>query len=130
MEYGLLSLIPAAVTIAVALSTKRVALALLCGIVGGAFVFTHGHLGQGFLAIGEYLLVSFTDLERLKIVLFIMLIGGMLEIIAASGAYNEFAASLSKKLNTPRKSRLATWGLSMCMFRIWLVGEINPSHFS
>jgi len=116
MEYGLLSLIPAAVTIAVALSTKRVALALLCGIVGGAFVFTHGHLGQGFLAIGEYLLVSFTDLERLKIVLFIMLIGGMLEIIAASGAYNEFAASLSKKLNTPRKSRLATWGLSMCMF--------------
>ncbi len=116
MEFGLLSLIPAAVTIAVALSTKRVALALFSGIVGGAFVLTQGNILEGFVAIGEYLLISFTDMERLKIVLFIMLIGGLLEIIAASGAYNEFAASLSKKLNTPRKSRLATWGLSMCMF--------------
>ena len=116
MEYGILSLIPALVTIVAALLTRRVAFSLFVGIISGAFVFAEYDF-SGFLDSSyRYLKVAFTDAERLKIVLFVILIGGMLEIIAGSGAYTKFAESLEKRLDTPRKSRVATWGLSMCLF--------------
>ena len=116
MDYGLLSLIPAAITILVALITHRVALALFAGVLGGAFVLA-GYQLSGFLQDSfEYLFRAFTDWERLKIVLFVVMIGGMLEIIAGSGAYTRFAERLGSRINTPRKSRVSTWGLSMCLF--------------
>ncbi len=116
MEYEFLSLIPALITIVVALSTHRVSLALFLGIVGGALVLSRYHLPAFFENSFDFLLAAFTDWERLKIVLFVVLIGGMLEIIAGSGAYSHFADRLAGRLNTPRKSRVTTWGLSMCLF--------------
>lgn len=116
MDVGFLSLIPALVTIVVALATRRVSLALFMGIVGGAVVAGAYTVSGFFDNMYEYLKVSFTDPERLLIVLFIILIGGLLELIQLSGGYDRFAASLSTRLNTPRKSRLSTWGLSMSLF--------------
>ncbi len=115
MDFGYLSLVPAALTIIVALSTRKVALALFVGILGGTLVLAGGFTDY-FLLLWKYMLVSFTDPERLKIVAFIMLIGGMLEVISLSGAYGRLADSLSMKLSTPRRSRLATWALSMMLF--------------
>jgi len=116
MEYEFLSLIPALITIVVALATHRVALALFLGVLGGAFVLG-GYQVMGFLEGSfHYLLDAFADIERLKIVFFVILIGGLLEIIAGSGAYNTFAGAISRKLNSPRKTRTTTWGLSMCLF--------------
>lgn len=116
MDVGILSLIPALVTIVFALATRKVSLALFMGIVGGSIVAGEYTLTGFFEQIYQYLKVSFTDPERLLIVLFIVLIGGLLEIIQLSGGYERFAASLSHRLNTPRKSRLSTWGLSMSLF--------------
>jgi len=116
MEYAFLSLIPALITIVVALATHRVALALFLGVLGGAFVLG-GYQMMAFLEGSiRYLLDAFTDIERLKIVFFVILIGSLLEIIAGSGAYNTFASGLSRRLNSPRKTRTTTWGLSMCLF--------------
>lgn len=116
MEFGFLSLTPAIVTIIVALATRKVAFALFMGIVGGAVVAGDFTFAGFFDRMYEYLLISFTEPERLKIVFFILLIGGLLEIINRSGGYGKFAATLSKKLDSPRKSRLSTWGLSMTLF--------------
>lgn len=116
MEYGWLSLIPAMVTIVVALSTKRVALALFLGVVAGSFTVGSGAIGDSLLGLWDYMLISFTDPERIRIVLFILLIGGMLEIIARAGGYDAFAARLGRRLNNGRKSRVTTWGISMSLF--------------
>lgn len=116
MEFGWLSLIPALVTIVVALSTKRVALALFLGIVGGAFTLTHGALIDSLQHVLDYLIISFTNPERIKIVVFILLIGAMLELIARAGGYDAFASRLGKSLNSGRKSRVTTWGISMTLF--------------
>lgn len=116
MDYELLSLVPAVLTIIIALLTQRVALALFIGVLGGAFVLA-GYQPLSFLENSfEYLLIAFGDPERLKIVLFVLLIGGMLEIIAGSGAYTKFADIMANKLGSPRRSRVGTWLLSMCLF--------------
>ncbi len=116
MDFGILSLIPAFVTIVAALLTRRVALSLFLGVLAGAFVYADYQFIGFFENSFHYLKIAFTDFERLKIVFFILLIGGLLEVIAGSGAYTKFANNLSKRLNTPRKSRVSTWGLSMCLF--------------
>lgn len=116
MDYGWLTLIPALVTIVVALSTKRVALALFAGVVGGSFTLALGAFGQSLSNILNYLIISFTDPERIRIVLFILLIGALLELISRAGGYEAFAARLGKKLNNGRKSRVSTWGISLGLF--------------
>jgi Na+/H+ antiporter NhaC len=113
---GLIALIPAAVTILVALAWRRVWLALACGVVAGALAFGGFHPLPVLKALWLYLTAAFVDQERLKIILFILLVGGMLEILAASGAYEAFAHSLSKVIHTARRTRLAAWFLSFSLF--------------
>ncbi len=116
IDFGILSLIPAVVTILAAVVTHRVALALFLGIVAGAFTIKHAAIGAGFSACLQYLKLSFTDVERLKIAFFIVLVGGLLEIISRSGAYERFSEAISVKLDSARKTRVATFLLSLCVF--------------
>jgi Na+/H+ antiporter NhaC len=115
-DFGLLSLLPALITILVAIGLRQVALALLCGTAGGALIFSGGHLDRAALALWHYLASAFADRERVEIALFVMLVGGLLHIIAASGAYHQFAERLAKYLNTPAKARLSAWVLGFCLF--------------
>lgn len=117
MEHaGLLSLLPAMVTILVALATHRVPLALLLGVVAGAFTSVGFAILPGFEASFHALLGAFKDAERLRIALFILCVGGLLEILSASGAYEAFARAVGRFLVTPRRARVATWGLSLSIF--------------
>lgn len=115
-DFGILSLVPAVVTILAAVLTHRVALALFLGIVAGAFTVAHGAVGAGTAGCLRYLKLSFTDVERLKISLFILLVGGLLELISRSGAYVRFSEFISAKLDSARKTRIATFLLSLCVF--------------
>jgi len=114
--FGYLSLVPAVVTILVALLLRKVALALFLGVVAGAFVLAEYNVLSFLSEVWHYMVISFTDIERLKIVLFILLIGGMLKMIEKRGAYDCFAHKLSAHINTPRKSRLSTWLVSFLLF--------------
>jgi len=115
-ELPYLSLVPAVVTILVAVIFRRVATALFAGIVAGAFVFAQFEITMWVALLYKYMFVAFTDIERLKIVFFLILIGALLAIIAASGGYEKFAEVVSKKINSARKSRLTTWILSFFLF--------------
>lgn len=114
--HGLLSLLPAVVTILVALRWRRVSAAIGAGVLVGALVLGAAAPLPTLKALGGLIWTAFSDLERLKIVLFILLVGGLLEVMAVSGAYQAFAAALGQKLSNARRTRLATWGLSALLF--------------
>ncbi|HNW35512.1 MAG TPA: hypothetical protein PKM25_11310, partial [Candidatus Ozemobacteraceae bacterium] len=116
VSFGLLSLMPAFVTIIAAVATHKVALALFLGIIAGAFTFKGAAFGAGLASSIQYLILSFSDPERLKIALFILLVGGLLEVVSRSGAYECFSEFISKKLDSARRTRLATFFLSLCVF--------------
>ena len=115
-SFGLVSLIPAFVTILVAVFTRKVALALFCGLAAGTLGFANWEIIPFFKQIWHYLVESFSEPERIYLVAFIMLIGGLLNMIQTSGAYDKFAEVLSRKINSPRKARLTTWFLSFFLF--------------
>ncbi len=112
---GPLSLLPALVTIGVALSLRRVSLALLAGVLTGVAVVGAGPTGTLLGALKEATQAAL-ELERLKIVAFILLVGGLLEVLAVSGAYRAFAESLGRRINSPRRARMAAWGVSCSLF--------------
>jgi Na+/H+ antiporter NhaC len=114
--FGFWSLVPAIVTILAAVITREVALALFLGIFSGSLVFTSFAWGAGFSHFGGLIAGCFADIERLKMALFLVLVGAMLEMIAVSGAFQAFADWMSRSLNTPRKIRLSAYFLGLGIF--------------
>ena len=116
-HFGYLSLLPAIVTIIVAIMTHRVATALFAGIVSASFV-----LSSTFSIIPvlkttyHYIFLSFCDAERIKIAFFLFFVGAMLNIIDKSGGYVAFSKWIQTLLNTAKKSRIAIFILSLSVF--------------
>lgn len=115
-EVGALSLIPAAVTIAVALVWRQVAIAIGCGVVTGALLVGGMDLPGMFKALGLALWSGLSDPERLKVIFFILIVGGLLEVISVSGAYHAFADTMGRHIHNARRTRMAAWGLSASLF--------------
>lgn len=116
-DFGYLSLIPATVTILVAVSTHRVATALFAGIVSGSLLVAgYNSILASSKTIYHYLAVSFCSLERLQIGFFLFFVGAMLSVINISGGYNSFSKWISKYLTNARRSRVAVFILSLLVF--------------
>lgn len=115
-DYSFYSLIPAATTIAVSVATHNVSLALALGIFSGVLVISGAAAAVIYEKTIHYAVATFADLERVEISIFIMLIGGLLEIMSASGAYYMLADTLARRLDDAKKSRLATWLIGIFIF--------------
>lgn len=115
-DHGFLSLIPALVTIALAFATRRVAWSLFFGVAAGVGIASAGDPGAFPANLARFLRETVGDAERLQISLFIMTVGGLLDLISVSGAYYALAEASSRFLSTARRTRLATWIVGVCMF--------------
>ncbi len=110
MDFGWHSLLPALVTIVIALSVRRISLALLAGVLAGIGVFCY-HTDTSFWVKGyAYVIELVTDFERIQMALFVMMVGGMIEVLNRTGAYHAFSDRVLRVINTPRKARLTSWG--------------------
>ncbi len=114
-NFGILSLIPTFITIIVAFATRKVYLALFLGVMSGAFALKTSFVA-GFLKFFDYLYRSFTDVERLKITFFVMMVAGILEIVAFTGANIKFGEWIGSFLKSKKKARLTAFGLSSALF--------------
>lgn len=115
-DYSFYSLIPALTTIVISVATHNVSLALALGIFSGVLVISGTAAAVIYDKTIHYAIATFADLERVEISLFVMLIGGLLEIMSASGAYYMLADTLARRLDDAKKSRLATWLIGIFIF--------------
>ncbi len=115
-DYSFYSLVPALTTIAISVATHNVTLALALGILSGVLVIAGAGAALIYEKTVHYAIATFADLERIEISLFVMLIGGLLEIMSASGAYYMLADALSRRLHDAKKSRVATWLIGVFIF--------------
>ncbi len=115
-HFGLISLLPAAVTILVAMIAQRIVPAIFLGIVAGSLGATGGVIDPAWEKAKQYIFISFQDEERLKIALFVILMGALVEVIARSGAYLKMSEAFRRWLNSPRKGRLASIFLGALVF--------------
>ena len=122
VDYGIYTLIPPVVAIALAFITKDVIISLFIGVFSGAFVL---HLAdnnilvafvQSFLSVVNYALTSLSDPWNAGIILQVLTIGGLIALMTKIGGAKAVAAALSKMAKGPRSAQVITWLLGILMF--------------
>lgn len=112
---GLWSLLPAILAIGLALISRQVLLSLLGGVWLGAWLLFGGPLVAVPRSL-DFLVKVAADPDRMKIMIFTLLMGGMVGVITASGGTAGIVSLIVKYAKGARSASLATWGMGMLVF--------------
>ena len=117
---GWVSVLPAVMAIAIALSLRNVIPALLIGLWLGATTlnsFTLKGAGVGLLdSFQVFVRGALADSERASIVLFTMMIGGMVGIITRNGGMASIVLAIVSKAKTAIGGQVAVWLMGLMIF--------------
>ncbi|MEQ8276226.1 MAG: Na+/H+ antiporter NhaC family protein [Deltaproteobacteria bacterium] len=112
---GAWTLLPAFLAIALALITRQVLLSLFGGVFLGAALL-HGSFWQAFPRSLDLVVGVTADPDKLKIITFTMLMGGLVGIISNNGGTAGIVDKIAKRATSARSGALATWGMGMLVF--------------
>ncbi len=114
------SILPPILAIAIALILKQVLISLFLGVWLGAWLVAGGSLGgifTGFFdTISVYIVPGIADADRVSIIVFTLLIGGMVGIISANGGIRGIISVLMKFVKTRIQGQLVTSFLGFLVF--------------
>jgi Na+/H+ antiporter NhaC len=117
---GWLSVVPAVIAIAVALTLRNVVPALLLGLWFGAMTlrsFTLKGAGHGLLdSFQVFVAGAMADFDRVSIILFTMMIGGMVGIITRNGGMASIVKSIVSRARTAIGGQVAVWLMGLMIF--------------
>ena len=124
--YGAYVLIPPLVTIVLAIALRQVIPALSIGVLVAAFMFLPcapaseayggGVIGGLRLAVEGYLIGALADRDHIMIIVFTMMIGGTVGIIAANGGTKAAVDRVARWASTRERGQVATWFAGLVVF--------------
>lgn len=114
---GLLSIIPPALAILLALIFRQVLLSLLIGIFTGAF-FIYGYNPiTAFLRLADvYIINALIDKSHMQVIVFTLMFGGVIGLISKSGGTRGIANILRNFARTRRSGLISTWLSGIIIF--------------
>ena len=114
------SILPAVITIVIALTLRNVIPALLLGLWLGATAmqsFTVKGIGLGLLdSFQVFVRGALADPDRASIVLFTMMMGGMVGIITRNGGMASIVLAIVSKAKTAIGGQVAVWLMGLMIF--------------
>ncbi|MBP3791633.1 MAG: Na+/H+ antiporter NhaC family protein [Methanobrevibacter sp.] len=122
VRFGILTLLPPLVAIALAFITKETILSLFIGVFVGEFMLCANDLNiistiiNAFLNLGAQVISCMADPWNAGIILQCLLIGGIIQLVTKMGGAKALADAFAKRADTPRKAQLFTWVLGLCVF--------------
>jgi Na+/H+ antiporter NhaC len=122
VRFGVLTLLPPLVAIALAFITKETILSLFIGVFVGEFMVSVNDLNiissaiNAFLAMGTQIISCMADPWNAGIILQCLLIGGIIQLVTKMGGAKALADEFAKRADTPRKAQLFTELLGLCVF--------------
>ncbi len=122
VRFGVLTLLPPLVAIALAFITKETILSLFIGVFVGEFMVSVNDLNivssaiHAFLAMGSQIIACMADPWNAGIILQCLLIGGIIQLVTKMGGAKALADEFAKRADTPRKAQLFTELLGLCVF--------------
>ncbi len=112
---GAWTLLPAFLAIGLALVTRQVLLSLFGGIWLGAALIHQSALAAFPRSLD--MIVSVTaDADKIKIISFTLLMGGVVGLISVNGGTTGIVAAIAKRATTPRSGAIATWAMGLLVF--------------
>jgi Na+/H+ antiporter NhaC len=116
-DYGFLSIVPPLLTIAVALYSKNVLVALIVGIASGSFIIVEYQPFDMMLnAIEEQVLAEFTNGTQSQVIITMMVIGGFVKLLEVSGGAKAFAKKMLTIVSTRARAQLLAWFSGLGIF--------------
>ncbi|MBN2722382.1 MAG: sodium:proton antiporter [Campylobacterales bacterium] len=119
MEYGVVSIIIPLFTIAAAIITKDVVISLLGGAFFGLLVLNGYSATDAFVALFDGIVALFAEGWIVKTILFVVLVGSIMEMLNRSGAVDEFVEFLSQKaqkIDSPIGAMLLAYTIGLIIF--------------
>ncbi len=119
MDYGVISIIVPLLTIVVAIWSKDVVISLLGGAFVGFLALSGYNPLMAFTALFNGIVGLFTEGWIVKTIIFIMLVGSIMEILERSGSVDEFVEFLSqkaKKIDSPTGAMLLAYIIGLVIF--------------
>ncbi|MBO8126303.1 MAG: Na+/H+ antiporter NhaC family protein [Firmicutes bacterium] len=120
--YGIWTLVPPIVAIALAFITKNVILSLFVGVLSGTYLLQLSNtnfvssLILGFMDVISYALSSLADSWNAGIILQVLTIGGLIALISKMGGAKAVAEALAKRAKGPRSAQIVTWLMGILVF--------------
>ncbi len=116
-EYGVWSLLPPVLAIALAIGTRQVFVSLATGIWIGYIIIEQSFFA-GTLAGLQAVVDVFADAGNTRVVLFSLLVGSLIALVQRSGGVDGFihAAQHRGLISSRRRAGLLTMAVGMCIF--------------
>jgi tetracycline resistance efflux pump len=118
MEYGLLSIIPPILAIALAIYTRQVFLSLFLGILSGWIILDGGNVFSGLASAIQALVDVFKDEGNTKVIIFSALVGALITLTQSSGGVQGFIDLIQKKnlVKTKRRAAVLSYFVGCSVF--------------
>jgi Na+/H+ antiporter NhaC len=117
VDPGWLSLLPPLVAIAFALMTREVIISLFAGIwLGALFIVGYNPIGATMMSLETFILEPLTDRDHVAIVLFSLMLGGMVGVVARSGGAQGVVKALRPWATSRRRGQIVTWVSGLIIF--------------
>lgn len=119
MEYGIISILIPILTIILAIITKDVIVSLMGGIFAGFLVLNAYNPADAFVALFDGVISLFAEGWIVKTLLFMLLIGAIINLLSRSGAVESFVAYLSLKakgIDSPKGAMLLAYIIGILIF--------------
>ena len=131
MNNAWLSIIPAIITIAVAIWSKKVLPSLLLGLLVGGYLLNHSIIGGLETGI-EQVVKILSDKDNLQVLLFLYLFSGLIALVRKAGGIKAFSSWVGKFVKSEKGVFFTLWALIPvtfidCAFRIIGTGSIISS---
>jgi Na+/H+ antiporter NhaC len=109
IEPGWLSLLPPLVAIGLALLTREVVLSLFAGIWIGALLLAAGNPVAGTGGALDFVLEALVDADHMAIIVFSLLLGGMVGVMARSGGTQGIVDKLEALATNRTRGQFLAW---------------------
>ncbi len=114
---GLLSILPPALAILLALIFRQVLFSLLLGIFTGAFfIYGYDPLTAFLRTADVYIINALIDKSHMQVIVFTLLFGGVIGLISKSGGTRGIANSIIKFAKNRRSGMISTWLSGIIIF--------------
>lgn len=123
-----LSVLPPLLTVALAISSKKIIPSLLAGLLLGGYLLDQRITG-GFETAVDQIVSTLTDKDNLQVLLFLYLFSGLIGIVKKSGGIQAFSALAEKRVASKKGVFYVLWALIPvtfidCGFRVVGAGSI------
>jgi Na+/H+ antiporter NhaC len=115
-HFGILSIIPPLLTIVLAVVTKDVVVSLFLGILSGTLLAAGGNPYYALIKLSDLIADTLADGWNIRIMLFTILLGLLVGMLAKSGSAYSLGEWAGKKVKSKTGALLFTWVFGLIIF--------------